>query len=276
MDDQPSPLLQLVERSPACVAAQDRDGWLALFSHDGVVEDPVGAAPNHRDALGRFFDTFIAGNQIVFEVIEDLVAGDEVVRDVVIHTRLSTGLQIDVPAHLIYQLVDEDGALRIRRLRAVWDLRRRSTGALAAGLRGLWTLCAVSLRMLRVQGLGGVLGYSRGLVTGIFSRGRTTLEALAAAVNAKDIPATAALFTPDARVEFPVGKHLSFQTWSDELGPQAALQVSCATSAGWTTSCRFTIAGGPHAGAGGVAFLDFDPATRKIAAARFFTRAQNT
>lgn len=202
---QPSLLMQVVERSPAYVAAQDRDAWLALFSRDGVVEDPVGAAPNHRDALAGFFNTFIAGNEIRFEVIEDLTAGHEVVRDVVIHTRLSTGLTIEVPALLLYELVDEDGALRIRRLRAVWDLRRRSIGALAAGLRGLWTLCAVSLQMLRMQGLSGVLGYSRGLVSGIFGDGAATLERLSAAIRAGDPAAAEALFAADATVEFPVG-----------------------------------------------------------------------
>ena len=59
-----SRVFEVVARSPACVAAQDRDGWLALFTRDGVVEDPVGAAPNHREVLGRFWDTFIAGNEM--------------------------------------------------------------------------------------------------------------------------------------------------------------------------------------------------------------------
>jgi hypothetical protein len=272
----PSLLLQVVERSPAHVAAQDRDAWLALFARDGAVEDPVGAAPNPRDALARFYETFIAGNQIHFEVIEDLTAGHEVVRDVIIHTRLSTGLEIDVPAYLLYELVDEDGALRILRLRAVWDLRRRSTGALAAGLRGLWTLCAVSLRMLRVQGLAGVLGYSRGLVSGIFGRGPKTLARLSAALAAGDPPTAQSLFTADARVEFPVGAPTSsVPDWLTALGPGAALQLSHATAAGWLTACRFTVESGPHAGTGGVAFFEFDPATRKIASARLFARAHS-
>ncbi len=270
---QPSLLMQVVERSPAYVAAQDRDAWLALFSRDGVVEDPVGAAPNHRDALAGFFNTFIAGNEIRFEVIEDLTAGHEVVRDVVIHTRLSTGLTIEVPALLLYELVDEDGALRIRRLRAVWDLRRRSIGALAAGLRGLWTLCAVSLQMLRMQGLSGVLGYSRGLVSGIFGDGAATLERLSAAIRAGDPAAAEALFAVDATVEFPVGTPLSVRTWLAQLGPGAQLRTTHATSAGWLTACRFSVEGGALAGAGGVAFLEFDPKTRKLVTARFFARA---
>ena len=264
--------MQVVERSPACVAAQDRDAWLALFTRDGSVEDPVGAAPNHRDALPGFFNTFIQGNDIRFEVHEDLSAGLEVVRDVTIHTRLSTGLVIEVPAFLLYELAEEHNTLKIRRLRAVWDLRRRSISAITAGPRGLWTLCAISLRMLRVQGLGGVLGYSRGLVAGIFGAGQTTLERLAAAVRDGDLAAAESLFVADASVELPVGSPASVRDFLAELGPGATLHTSHATSAGWLTACRFRVAGGHHDGAHGVAFLAFDPATRKLSSLRCFTR----
>jgi len=264
--------MQVVERSPACVAAQDRDAWLALFTRDGSVEDPVGAAPNHRDALPGFFNTFIQGNHIRFEVHEDLSAGLEVVRDVTIHTRLSTGLVIEVPAFLLYELAEEHNTLKIRRLRAVWDLRRRSISAVTAGPRGLWTLCAISLRMLRVQGLGGVLGYSRGLVAGIFGAGQTTLERLSAAIHSGDLATAESLFVADASVEFPVGTPQSVRDWLAELGPGAELHLTQATSAGWLTACRFSVTGGRHSGAGGVAFFSFDPATRKLTTARCFAR----
>lgn len=266
-------LLSIVTRSPERVAAQDRAGWLALFSGDAIVEDPVGAAPNHRPALGRFYDTFIAGNEITFEVIEDLTAGAEVVRDVVIHTRLSTGLRVEVPAHLIYEIVVDDGAPRIRRLRAIWDLRRRSAAALRAGPRGLWTLCAVSLQMLRIQGGAGVLGYSRGLMKGIFGRGRRAARGLAEAVGAGDLAGLEALFEASATIELPVGEApLDLRGFLAKLGAGARLQVSQVTAAGWLTSLRFVVEGGALAGAGGVAILEFTPATRKIARARFFLR----
>lgn len=260
-------LIEIVGRSPALVAAQDRAGWLALFARDAVLEDPVGAAPVPRDMLGRFFDTFIAGNAITFAVREDLTAGSEVVRDVVIHTRLATGLEIAVPAYLLYEVVEEDGAPRLRRMRAVWDLRRRSAGALAAGWRGLVTLSAVSVQMLKVQGPSGVLGYSRGLVSGIFGRGPAAAERLAAAISAGEVEAAAALFEPEVWVEFPVGVRLPVRDWLVLLAG-ARVRVEAATAAGWLTAARFDVAGG----AGGVVFLEFAPASGKIAAARFFAR----
>ncbi|MEZ4453320.1 MAG: nuclear transport factor 2 family protein [Nannocystaceae bacterium] len=265
-------LLSIVRRSPERVAAHDREGWLDLFSADAVVEDPVGAAPNPRARLGRFYDTFIAGNTIDFEVREDLVAGVEVVRDVVLHTRLSTGLEIAVPAHLLYEIADEGGAPKIRRLRAIWDLRRRSRGALAAGLPGLWTLTVVSGQMLRRQGLGGVLGYSRGLVSGIFGRGPAAIGRLAAAIEAGDPAAVEGLFVDGAAVESPIGVTKTPAEWIAGLGAGARLVVADATPAGWLTSFRFAITGGAAAGQGGVAIAAFDPRRRGIAGLRFFTR----
>jgi len=42
---------ELGQRSMAAVEAGDRDGWLALFGDDAVVEDPVG--PSMFDPEGR-------------------------------------------------------------------------------------------------------------------------------------------------------------------------------------------------------------------------------
>jgi hypothetical protein len=165
-------ILETVERSPACVAAQDRAGWLALFSSNGSVEDPVGSVVNRgAGELGRFWDTFIAGNEIRFEVLADRFFDSTLARDVIIHTRLSTGMNIEVPAYVLYEVVLEQGSPRIRGLRACWDLRQRSLRALAAGPSGLWTLAVMSARMLRVQPLRWVLKYSRALTAGLFSRG---------------------------------------------------------------------------------------------------------
>jgi steroid Delta-isomerase len=53
------------------VRAKDREGWLALFTDDAVVEDPVGKSPldpsgqGHRGraAIARFYDEVIARNE---------------------------------------------------------------------------------------------------------------------------------------------------------------------------------------------------------------------
>ena len=46
-----------IERYQATFSADDRDGWLALFTDDAVVEDPVGSTPHEgREAIAAFWD----------------------------------------------------------------------------------------------------------------------------------------------------------------------------------------------------------------------------
>jgi len=279
----PSPdrMLEAVAASPERVAVHDKAGWLELFARDAVIEDPVGSAPHRKgrgarrgeDELGRFYETFIAPNEISFEVLEDLVAGAEVVRDVRIHTTLSTGLSIVVPAYLLYELVEEDGEVRIRRLAAHWELQRLSAQALRGGVRGLATMTLLSVRMLRVQGASGVLGYSRGLVAGIGGRGRTIADSLAAAANRRDAAAVGALCArSDACLEHPAGAApLGPAGWLEVLPASSRLRLERVLSAGWVTCARYEIVPADRAAAErGVLFLRFDPAARRIARARFF------
>ena len=273
-------MLKTVERSPACVAAHDKAGWLELFSSDGEVEDPVGSAVNrkgaHRDPangeddLSRFYETFIAGNEIRFEVAMDLVAGSEVVRDVIIHTRLGTGLDVAVPAYLIYQVVEESGVPRIRRLRACWDLRRRSIGSLLSGWRGLWTLTAMSAHMMSVQRPRWVLEYSRGMTSGVFATGARAAEALARAATSRDVKALAALFAPGGEVEFPASAPKEPQALLDRLADGGGLRIQQATSAGWLTGFRFEADWKSAPATRGIGFLEFDRVTKRISRARFF------
>jgi len=119
-------VLALVRSSPAYVAVHDKVGWVGIFGQEHVVEDPVGARPVRSQvpcALERFWDTFIAPNEIVFEVARDWVDGFDVVRDATIVTTLRPGVVVRTPAHLIYQTAYEDGALKVRRMAAYWEPR---------------------------------------------------------------------------------------------------------------------------------------------------------
>ena len=56
--------------------AHDRDGWVGLFTADGVVEDPVGSRPHRgRAEIERFYDTFIGPRDITFHRDADVVVG---------------------------------------------------------------------------------------------------------------------------------------------------------------------------------------------------------
>jgi hypothetical protein len=119
-------VLALVRSSPAFVADHDKAGWLGIFAREHVVEDPVGSRPVRSEeagALERFWDTFIAPNEIEFQVARDWVHGFDVVRDVTIVSTLRPGVVVRTPAHLIYQTTYEDGVLKVRRMAAYWEPR---------------------------------------------------------------------------------------------------------------------------------------------------------
>ncbi len=155
--------LDCVKQSPAAVAEHDKQRWLKLFATDGWVNDPVGSKPHTTPAaIERFYETFIAPNQIHFDVEHDVVCGNTVIRDLIIETTMSTGLKVDVPTHIRYELVEEQGQLKVHRLYAHWELSPMVLQTLKAGLPGLITYSKLSVHMIRCQGLGGVFGFMKG------------------------------------------------------------------------------------------------------------------
>lgn len=192
-------MLACVHASPEAVARHDRDAWLALFSADAEVHDPVGARPHcGAEAIARFYDTFIAPNEIDFEVAREGVCEDIVWRDVTIHTRMATGLAISVPAHLRYQLTElASGNMRIRRLCAHWELASMVRQSLRQGWLGVRTYAALTRHMLAHQGIAGAMGFARGF-GGVGARGRRRAEALLNALRDGDLAVARAQLAPSA------------------------------------------------------------------------------
>lgn len=177
----PNSLISFVAQSPKLCAAHDKAGWIALFARDAQINDPVGSAPHEgHAAIGRFYDTFIAPNALKFDVERDFVQGMSVMRDLTLTSTMATGLAIPVPMHLRYDLVEEDGALKIHRLYAIWELPvllRQQLGS----VKGWVTSLQLTPQLLRHQGFGGLLGFMRGL-SGVGAAGkRAALAHIAAA-----------------------------------------------------------------------------------------------
>lgn len=178
-------LMQLVRASPAAVAAQDKQAWLALWARDYVLEDPVGSRPVRGRLLGRFWDAFIAGNDIRFEVYADFRAGDRVLRDVTIHTTLATGVQAATPAHLVYELVREDGQLRIGRMGAHWQVWPVYVQLLRPTRAHVRALTTMTDRMLRQLGPGGALAFA-GALHSVGEPGKESVRRLVRAAGCGD------------------------------------------------------------------------------------------
>ena len=115
-------------RSRAAVHARDRDGWLALFAEDAVVEDPIGPSPfdqegkghHGREAIAAFYDTVIAPSEaITFDISESYQCGEEVADVGIIRTTLAGGTHQAV-VHGVYTY-RSNGAGKLAALRAFWE-----------------------------------------------------------------------------------------------------------------------------------------------------------
>ncbi|MCB0975072.1 MAG: nuclear transport factor 2 family protein [Actinobacteria bacterium] len=116
-------------RSMKAVEAADRQAWLANFTPEAIVEDPVGvsildpAGLGHQgiDAIAAFWDANIGPNAVRFSIDRSYAAGDEVANVGTITTTLPDGSLTEVQGVFVYR-VDEQGLLTS--LRAFWEMEQ--------------------------------------------------------------------------------------------------------------------------------------------------------
>jgi hypothetical protein len=262
-------LLAVVKRSPEAVFAHRREDWIGLFSDDGVVEDPIGSppAPVANGVLGRFWDTFIAPHEIVFEVHHDYIVGRDVFRDVIIHTRIGPKILIDVPAYLLYQIDATGKTMKVTRMAAHWNLAELSLGALKIGPRTWWPMTRLFIRMIQQMGFSWVGGYLASLWTGIGKAGLKSVTALADGLEKRNAAAISSQFASGATFELG-NQVVASNAVLDALAAGSRLSIEKPVCAGWTVSFRYRIEG-PTPSAG-LALIEFSPADRHIRRARFF------
>jgi hypothetical protein len=272
--------METVLKSPAAVAAHDKAAWLSIFASLAVVEDPVGSKPHlngafdarsgRRDntALARFYDTFIAPNQIVFHVERDIVCSAHVVRDLAIEITMSPEVTVTVPMHLLYELRDEGGEVRIQRLAAHWELLPMLKQLAALGKPALTVGWALGLRMFRHLGMGGIIGFMSGLHS-IGSDGKYAVTRFADAVNRQDLPALVDLFCGNnAGIDAPFGRTHYTPAQLVHDAP-FKLTVSKLLASGFTVSATLTVdtADGSRTGVG---FFEFDAKSRRMHRVRLY------
>lgn len=107
------------------VQRKDKEGWLALFADDAVVQDPVGVSPldpagnGHRGkaAIAAFWDLVNTRNQIRFELRESYPCGDECANVGTFHITAPDGTLSLTKLAITYR-VDAQGL--ILSLKAYW------------------------------------------------------------------------------------------------------------------------------------------------------------
>ncbi len=127
MDRYPShPARDMAVRSVTAVENGDREGWLALFAEDAVVEDPIGVSSfdpegkGHRgiDAIAAFYDNVISKAPVHFVVRESHAAGNECANVYTITTHLGGAGRAVIDGVFTY-LIDDNGKLAA--MRGFWE-----------------------------------------------------------------------------------------------------------------------------------------------------------
>ncbi|MCY4045777.1 MAG: hypothetical protein OXE99_11925 [Cellvibrionales bacterium] len=202
------PLIEFVNQSPASVGVHDKSTWMSLFDKYHIVEDPVGSPPHvgavytakdaarGSGALSRFWDTFIAPNQIAFDVKQDIVKGNQVMRDLNINIQMSDKVKVSVPMHLLYDLRETQNGLRIARLAAHWAFMPMVMQLMGKGLAALPVIMNLSAHLLKYQGLVGTIGYS-GAAFNVGKSGRKTVETLVESLNERSLSEVVRCFAHD-------------------------------------------------------------------------------
>jgi len=115
------------KKSMQTTEAKDRDGWLALFADDAVVEDPVGPSFIDPDGTGQrgkaaiatFYDNVISqSDSIKFMIRHTIDCGDEVANIGQITITLPGNQVGVVPMVNIYK-VNAEG--KLISLRSFWE-----------------------------------------------------------------------------------------------------------------------------------------------------------
>jgi len=113
--------------------AHDKEGWLAVFADDAIVEDPIG--PSHfdpegkghsgKEAIAKFYDMAIAPSELTFDFEKTYVCGNEEANVGRIVIR-AAGYEVVAEGVFTYRVNDEG---KIAALRAYWELDKATASA---------------------------------------------------------------------------------------------------------------------------------------------------
>lgn len=118
---------ELADASMRAAIAGDREGWLALYADDAVVEDPVGpsmwdvAGKGHhgKQALAAFWDKVIGPNRsLEFKLRERYTGGNEVASVLTVSSALPDGRKIEFG---MVTVLRSNAQGLIQSLRAFWN-----------------------------------------------------------------------------------------------------------------------------------------------------------
>lgn len=246
--------IDCVEQSPAAVASQDRQKWLSLFADLSVIEDPVGSHPHvsglfdrksgrrGNGPLQRFYDTFIDGGTVLFHREKDFVCGTYVMRDLDLEPG---GVGTRVPMHLLYELTEEQGQLKVKRLAAHWEVistfKNRADTPSPKSTESSEQASNPLIKMIKHLGVSGTLLWMKCLRS-VGDTGKDAVVKFFTAANRRDTHAMAALFA-DAQRAIAWPAHHPLQSIAEFSETQLTITATKLIAAGSTVTCSLKIDG---------------------------------
>ncbi len=133
LDARKHPARDMAIRSMTCVEQKDREGWLAMWDEQGVIQDPVGVSPldpageGHRGIalITAFYDNVIAKSDLRFQIRQTFACGDECANVGTITARLDGGIVSRTELVMVYRV---NGAGKLASLRAFWEFEDTASG----------------------------------------------------------------------------------------------------------------------------------------------------
>lgn len=113
-------------RSADAVARGDREAWLDNFAEDAVLEDPVGPSyldpegrgHRGREAIAKFWDTYIANARPMFSLTASYACGNECANVGSLTTQMANGAAGLINGVFVYRV---DDAGKVLSLRTFWE-----------------------------------------------------------------------------------------------------------------------------------------------------------
>jgi steroid Delta-isomerase len=118
---------EMSKRSMAMSEAKDREGWLALFADDAMVEDPVGPSfvdpegkgQRGKEAITAFYDNVVSQSEsLKFTIRQTIECGNEVANIGELRITLP-GKKVGVVQIANIYKVNSDG--KLASLRSFWE-----------------------------------------------------------------------------------------------------------------------------------------------------------
>ena len=190
-------------------------------------------------------------------------------RDLCIDLTMSDAVSATVPMHLLYEMKEEDGEWKISRLAAHWEFIPMIMQLLKKGLPALPVLMSLTVRMLKLQGLSGTLGFSKAALN-IGNKGKALANAWVKAVNEQSLAQLMPLFDNDERcIEWPALSDAIEPSRFLELCTPAAMSLSKLIASGDTITATVSMGAGDEARKG-VLLLECNRKTNKIRRLRLY------